>query len=105
METTEIRVGEFVFDAFVDGPADGDLVLLLHGFPESSAEWLGVMPDLAALPSPARASRSYPPDTGSILRSFLSGAADDAGASHHIEPILGRKPLPSRRHGPLVRRR
>jgi pimeloyl-ACP methyl ester carboxylesterase len=47
MEQIEIRVGELVFDAYADGPADGDLVLLLHGFPESSAEWLHVVPQLA----------------------------------------------------------
>src|SRR5690242_1302170 len=43
----EIRVGELVFDAFVDGPSDGELVLLLHGFPESAAEWQRVQPRLA----------------------------------------------------------
>ena len=38
-ERLEIPVGEFVFDARAAGPADGDLVLLLHGFPQSSWEW------------------------------------------------------------------
>jgi pimeloyl-ACP methyl ester carboxylesterase len=36
---TEIPVGDFVFDARAAGPADGELVLLLHGFPETSYEW------------------------------------------------------------------
>ena len=44
----EIRVGEWVFEALVDGPSDGDLVLLLHGFPESAAEWHAVLPQLGA---------------------------------------------------------
>ena len=35
----EIPVGEFVFDARAAGPADGKLVLLLHGFPQTSWEW------------------------------------------------------------------
>ena len=48
MERREIRVGDRVFDALVDGPVDGDLVLLLHGFPESAAEWHAVLPQLAA---------------------------------------------------------
>src|SRR5205085_2879837 len=38
-ERVEIPVGEFVFDARAAGPADGELVLLLHGFPQSSWEW------------------------------------------------------------------
>ena len=38
-ERLEIPVGEFVFDARAAGPADGELVLLLHGFPQSSWEW------------------------------------------------------------------
>ena len=38
-ERLEIPVGEFVFDALADGPEDGELVLLLHGFPQSSFEW------------------------------------------------------------------
>jgi pimeloyl-ACP methyl ester carboxylesterase len=44
----EIRVGDWVFEALVDGPSDGELVLLLHGFPESAAEWHAVLPQLAA---------------------------------------------------------
>lgn len=35
----QIQVGEMVFDARAAGPDDGELVLLLHGFPESSYEW------------------------------------------------------------------
>ncbi|MBV8160617.1 MAG: alpha/beta hydrolase, partial [Acidimicrobiia bacterium] len=34
-ERLEIPVGELVFDARAAGPADGELVLLLHGFPET----------------------------------------------------------------------
>ena len=32
-------MGEWTFDALACGPADGELVLLLHGFPQTSAEW------------------------------------------------------------------
>ena len=38
-ERLEVPVGEFVFDARAAGPADGELVLLLHGFPQTSWEW------------------------------------------------------------------
>lgn len=39
MERLEIPVGEWTFDAVASGPPDGELVLLLHGFPQTSAEW------------------------------------------------------------------
>lgn len=35
----QIRVGEFVFDARAAGPENGEPVLLLHGFPQTSWEW------------------------------------------------------------------
>jgi pimeloyl-ACP methyl ester carboxylesterase len=38
-ERIEVPVGELVFDALAAGPADGELVLLLHGFPQSAEEW------------------------------------------------------------------
>jgi pimeloyl-ACP methyl ester carboxylesterase len=36
------------FDAFVDGPPAGDVVLLLHGFPESRHSWREALPPLGA---------------------------------------------------------
>jgi pimeloyl-ACP methyl ester carboxylesterase len=47
VEPLRLDVGSFAFDGFVAGPADGELVLLLHGFPESAHEWAGIMPVLA----------------------------------------------------------
>jgi pimeloyl-ACP methyl ester carboxylesterase len=38
-ERVEVPVGELVFDALAAGPPDGELVLLLHGFPQSAEEW------------------------------------------------------------------
>lgn len=46
-ERIEIPVGELVFDALAAGPADGELVLLLHGFPQSSYEWRAELGALA----------------------------------------------------------
>lgn len=43
-----IPLGSLTFDAVVDGPADGDPVLMLHGFPQSAACWRRVQPELAA---------------------------------------------------------
>ena len=44
----ELAVGDLVFDARADGPDDGALVLLLHGFPQTSFSWRHQLPTLAA---------------------------------------------------------
>lgn len=41
------RLGHAVF-VRLDGPADGPVVTLLHGFPTSSYDWAGVVPALTA---------------------------------------------------------
>jgi pimeloyl-ACP methyl ester carboxylesterase len=38
-EHMRVRVGPHVFEALTAGPTDGELVLLLHGFPETSYTW------------------------------------------------------------------
>src|SRR6478735_8595525 len=48
MDQLELGVGEYTFSALADGPIEGDLVLLLHGFPETSYEWRAQIPVLAA---------------------------------------------------------
>ena len=47
-EHLQFNVGPFTFDALAAGPAEGDLVVLLHGFPESSFEWQHQLRALAA---------------------------------------------------------
>src|SRR3712207_2598399 len=42
-----VDVGDLTFDVRADGPEDGRPVLLLHGFPETSASWAAVTPQLA----------------------------------------------------------
>lgn len=39
IEDVELPVGPWTFRARAAGPADGELVLLLHGFPQTSWEW------------------------------------------------------------------
>lgn len=43
----QLHVGPLVFDARVAGPEGGDLVLLLHGYPETSLAWRDQLPVLA----------------------------------------------------------
>ena len=47
MRRTEITAGGLTFDARVAGPAGGPVVLLLHGFPESSRSWNAQLDALA----------------------------------------------------------
>jgi pimeloyl-ACP methyl ester carboxylesterase len=42
-----VAVGDFTFDVRTLGPVDGDPVVLLHGFPETSLSWSAVAPVLA----------------------------------------------------------
>jgi pimeloyl-ACP methyl ester carboxylesterase len=56
-ELLRTDVGDLTFDVRVDGPDDGRPVLLLHGFPETSASWARVSPLLAEA-----GLRTYAPD-------------------------------------------
>ncbi|OBG88342.1 alpha/beta hydrolase [Mycobacterium sp. E802] len=44
----QYRRGEFVFDVIDDGPADGPVVVLLHGFPQQNTSWLPIISLLTA---------------------------------------------------------
>ncbi len=44
----EFRRGELVFDVIDAGPADGQVVILLHGFPEQNTMWQPVISRLTA---------------------------------------------------------
>ena len=39
METIEVAAGSYTFTGRAAGPGDGRLVVLLHGFPQSSLQW------------------------------------------------------------------
>jgi pimeloyl-ACP methyl ester carboxylesterase len=44
----QYRRGELVFDVIDEGPADGPVVVLLHGFPQFNTTWNGIIPQLTA---------------------------------------------------------
>lgn len=65
MEQLRIPVGDdLVLDAVATGPADGEVVLLLHGFPQTSWSWRHVWPALAGAGFRVVApdQRGYSPD-------------------------------------------
>ena len=47
MDALVLRVGGWEFRALAAGPAGGELVLLLHGFPQFAESWVPVMEGLA----------------------------------------------------------
>jgi pimeloyl-ACP methyl ester carboxylesterase len=76
-ELLRVDVGDLTFDVRASGPEDGRPVLLLHGFPETSASWAAVTPLL----------------TGAGLRCF---APDQLGYSPGARPTdVGAYALPS----------
>ncbi len=80
MEHIELAVGEYTFSALADGPLDGDLVLLLHGFPETSYEWRAQIPVLAAA-----GHRVVAPDQRGYAEGARPANVDDYG----IEALVG----------------
>ena len=47
MQQLRLESNGFTFDAIADGPDDGELVMLLHGFPETSRSWRHQIPALS----------------------------------------------------------
>jgi pimeloyl-ACP methyl ester carboxylesterase len=80
METLTLEASGLTFAAVADGPADGRLVLLLHGFPQTSREWAGVMPPLAAA-----GCRAVAPDQ----RGYSPGARPAEVGDYAMGAIVG----------------
>ena len=93
---TQIEIGDFTFDVRLAGPEDGEVVILLHGFPQTSYEWRHQIRELAAAGFRAVApdQRGYssgarPPDVEDyalqLLVADILGLADAIGADRfHI---------------------
>ncbi len=72
----EIAVADLVFTGLDDGPAGGEPVLLLHGFPEGARCWAGVLPLLASA-----GLRVVAPD----LRGYSPGARPSATEAYRLD--------------------
>ena len=82
-ERLEIPVGEFVLDAIAAGPADGELVLLLHGFPESSWEWRFQLQALGEA-----GYRAVAPDQRGYSARARPGAVEDYHPLHMVADTI-----------------
>lgn len=75
----EIPVGSMRFRARVAGPEDGELVVLLHGFPQSSAEWNAQFDALAGA-----GYRAVAPDQ----RGYSPGARPESVEHYAMEHLV-----------------
>jgi pimeloyl-ACP methyl ester carboxylesterase len=79
MSSLSIPVGPLRFRVREAGPKDGPLVLLLHGFPQSSAEWKAQLFALGAAGYHAVA-----PDQ----RGYSPGARPESDDAYHIDALV-----------------
>jgi pimeloyl-ACP methyl ester carboxylesterase len=77
IKDTQMTVGDYTYDVRRAGNGD-DLVILLHGFPETSHMWLPLLESLAANGYTALA-----PD----LKGYSPGARPE-GAEHYAHPVM-----------------
>ncbi len=83
-DTLHVAVGDMVFDAIAAGPAGGDLVLLLHGFPQTSHSFRH---QLSAL---ARAGyRAVAPDQRGYSPGARPARAEDYAMTHLVGDVIG----------------
>lgn len=79
-ERTTVAAGGFEFRARIAGPHDGELVVLLHGFPQSSRCWTDALTTLAGA-----GYRVVAPDQ----RGYSPGATPAAVAAYRIPELAG----------------
>jgi pimeloyl-ACP methyl ester carboxylesterase len=84
MEQLEIPVGEMVFTARAAGPEEGELVLLLHGFPQTSWSWRHQIMALAEA-----GYRVVAPDQRGYSPGARPAALEQYATSHLVADVLG----------------
>lgn len=88
---TTIDAGGLTFDALVAGPDDGEVVLLLHGFPQSAAMWRSQLEALAGAGYRAVAfdQRGYSPRArpAEVEQYRIGHLVDDALAVAGAQPF------------------
>jgi pimeloyl-ACP methyl ester carboxylesterase len=76
----EIEANGLRFETLLAGPADGEAVILLHGYPQSAASWSETMEWLAT-----RGYRSIAPN----LRGYSPGANPPDAAAYTMDQLVG----------------
>jgi pimeloyl-ACP methyl ester carboxylesterase len=76
VEERELAANGMTFSVREAGPPDGEPVLLLHGFPETSHMWIGLMSALAE-----NGYRCAAPN----MRGYSSGARPEGAENYHYE--------------------
>lgn len=79
IRTVHVTANGMDFDALASGPAEVELVLLLHGFPETSHSWRRLLPKLGATGHHAVAPNG---------RGVSPGARPQAVAAYAIEHLV-----------------
>lgn len=80
MPTERVVAGDLAFTADITGPAGGDLVLLLHGFPQTRHAWRAELESLAAA-----GYRACAPDQ----RGYSPGARPAGIDPYRVEHLVG----------------
>jgi pimeloyl-ACP methyl ester carboxylesterase len=96
-QTTEINLHGLRFNALVGGPADGDLVLFLHGFPEFGVAWCDVMQPIAEA-----GFRAVAVDQRGYSRGARPTDVNDYGVEHLLSDVQGFGDVLGRRRFHLV---
>jgi dipeptidase D len=84
IEQIQIDVGEYVFDARAAGPADGELVILLHGFPETSYAYRNQLQALGD-----EGFRAVAPDQRGYSQGVRPAAVESYAMPHLVGDVLG----------------
>jgi pimeloyl-ACP methyl ester carboxylesterase len=80
----ELSVGPYVYTARASGPTDGELVLLLHGFPETSYEWRAQLEALGAA-----GYRAVAPDQRGYAAGARPSALDEYAIDRLVDDVFG----------------
>jgi pimeloyl-ACP methyl ester carboxylesterase len=83
MDATSICANGWRFDALAAGPSSGELVLLLHGFPQTAHSWRHLLPALA------RAGyRAVAPDLRGVSPGARPAQRDAYAIEHLVADVL-----------------
>lgn len=84
VERIEIEVGNLTFDALAAGPIEGEPVIMLHGFPQTSYSYRHQIPALAAM-----GLRIIAPDQRGYSPGARPGDVEDYVMARLVDDVVG----------------